>query len=105
MLNIRLLINALRELQRTTTESPPDGESDRPTPGTAVRELDRRRSDAIDVRLLWSQAEDQVRLAVSDAKTGDAFELDVEPHKAIEAFHHPYAYAASKGSPQNTLAV
>jgi hypothetical protein len=37
MLNIRLLINALRYLERTTTESSPDGESDRPAPG-AVRE-------------------------------------------------------------------
>jgi hypothetical protein len=104
MLNIRLLINALRELQRITTESRPDGESDHPAPGAPARELDRRRS-AIDVRLLHNQAEDQVLPAVSDAKTGEAFELEVEPHQAIEAFHHHHAYATSKGGVHHTLAV
>jgi len=101
MLNIRILINALRELDRIReTESPAEGESGRPAPGAAVRELDRRRSDGIDVRLLWSQTDDRVVVTVSDAKTGDAFELEVEPAQAIEAFHHPYAYAAPKGGPQ-----
>jgi hypothetical protein len=66
-----------------------------------MRELDRRRSDGIDVRLLWNQAEGRVRLAVYDAKTSDAFELEVEPHLALEAFHHPYSYAASLGGSVN----
>jgi hypothetical protein len=106
MLNIRILTNALRELERTReTEFPPDGESDRPAPRAAVRELDHRRSDGIDVRLLWSQTDDQVLLAVSDAKRGERFAIAVEPHEARAAFQHPYAYAASKGGPQHTLAV
>ena len=29
---------------------------------------------------------------------GDSFELAVEPHEALEVFHHPYAYAALRGS-------
>jgi hypothetical protein len=49
-------------------------------PGSAaaapvIRELDRRRSDGIDVRLLWNQTDDQVMVAVFDAKTGDAFQI------------------------------
>jgi len=105
MLNIRLLINALRELQRITAEATPDGESDRPAPREATRELDRRESDGIDVRLLWNQAGDQVVVAVSDAKTGDSFAIPVEPHEALTVFHHPYAYAASSDGAYHTLAV
>jgi hypothetical protein len=62
-----------------------------------VRELDRRRSDGIDVRLLWNQTDDRIVVAVLDAKTGDSFELQAAPREALEVFHHPYAYAASKG--------
>jgi hypothetical protein len=61
-----------------------------------IRELDRRRTDGIDVRLLWSQPDDGILLVVSDSKTGDAFSLKVAPGDAREAFHHPYAYAAVK---------
>ncbi|MGO9886680.1 MAG: hypothetical protein ACLP4R_25825 [Solirubrobacteraceae bacterium] len=32
---------------------------------------------------------------VTDAKTGEAFDLPVrEGERALEVFHHPYAYAA-----------
>jgi hypothetical protein len=61
----------------------------------AVRELDRRQSDGIDVQLLWNQTSDQIVVAVFDAKTGDVFELEAAPHRARDVFHHPYAYAAS----------
>ena len=61
-----------------------------------IRELDRRRSDGIDVRLLWSQPDGAILLAVSDSKTGDAFSIEVAPGDALEAFHHPYSYAAFK---------
>ena len=61
-----------------------------------TRELDHRRADGIDVRLLWSQPDGRILLAVSDSKTGDAFSVEVEPGDALEAFHHPYSYAASK---------
>jgi hypothetical protein len=54
-----------------------------------IRELDRRRSDGIDVRLLWNQTDEQVVVAVFDAKTGDAFEIEVEGREALDAFHHP----------------
>ncbi len=81
---------------------PPDDESDRPPP--AIRELDHRRSDGIDVRLLWSQADDLVVVSVSDANTGETFAIPVEPHEALTAFHHPYSYAASTRGLQHTLA-
>lgn len=59
-----------------------------------LREVDHRRTDGIDVRLLWRPADDRVLLAVADAWTGDAFSVEVEPGDAFEAFRHPYSYAA-----------
>ena len=60
-----------------------------------LRELDRRCSDGIDVQLLWSPRDNRVLVAVSDAKTGDAFSVPVRDGlRALDVFHHPYAYAA-----------
>jgi hypothetical protein len=60
-----------------------------------TRELDRRTGDGIEVRLLWSQNDGRVTVAVTDTKTGEAFELPVrDGERALEVFHHPYAYAA-----------
>jgi hypothetical protein len=42
-----------------------------------MRELDRRTSDGIDVRLLWCELDGSVHVAVHDAKTGEAFTVDV----------------------------
>jgi hypothetical protein len=61
---------------------------------SVMRELDRRASDGIDVRLLWNQTDNRILVAVVDAKTGDAFEIEVEAGESLAAFHHPYAYAA-----------
>jgi hypothetical protein len=88
-----------------TADSFLDSGPNRGTPEAVIRELDRRRSDGINVRLLWNQTDDQVVVAVSDAKTGDAFAIAVEPGEALTAFHHPYSYAASRGGAHQTLAV
>ena len=59
-----------------------------------TRELDSRTSDGIHVRLLWNPDEG-VSVAVNDTKTGEAFELPVRnDQRALDVFHHPYAYAA-----------
>jgi len=36
-------------------------------------------------------------VSVSDLRTGAYFELDAEPEKPMDVFHHPYAYAAFHG--------
>jgi hypothetical protein len=65
----------------------------------ALRELDHRVSDGIDVRLLWRQHDDRVIVAVADVKTGEAFTLEVGPdQRALDVFHHPFAYAGSRRS-------
>jgi hypothetical protein len=56
-------------------------------------ELDHRVSDGIHVRLLWSPEDDRVLVAVSDARTGDEFTVEVaDRSRALDVFHHPYAY-------------
>jgi hypothetical protein len=62
-----------------------------------LRELDHRVSDGIDVRLLWRPHDDRALVAVSDAKTGEAFTIEVGPgQRALDVFHHPFAYAGTR---------
>jgi hypothetical protein len=57
-----------------------------------------RVTDAIHVQLLWNQGADRLTVVVDDAKTGDAFTLDVrEGERPLDVFHHPYAYAGVHG--------
>jgi hypothetical protein len=86
-----------RHLEPTTPDPLLDVGPVRSAAPPVIRELDHRRSDGIDVRLLWNQTDDQVLVAVADAKTGDAFEIEVERGESLAGFHHPYAYAAFRG--------
>jgi hypothetical protein len=61
-------------------------------PELAIRELDHRRSDGIDVRLLWNSRSNQVSIAVEDHHSGETFALEVPGAHARDAFTHPYAY-------------
>jgi hypothetical protein len=62
-----------------------------------LRELDHRVSDGIDVRLLWRPYDERVVVAVNDSKTGESFAIEVGPdQRAMDVFHHPYAYAGSR---------
>jgi hypothetical protein len=60
---------------------------------TEVHELASRKSDGIDVRLLWNSQTDRVSVTVQDERSGETFELQVESTDALAAFNHPYAYA------------
>ncbi|HEY2161010.1 MAG TPA: hypothetical protein VGH24_06860 [Solirubrobacteraceae bacterium] len=59
-----------------------------------IRELDRRSSEGIEVRLLWSAETDRVWIDVCDNHAGSSLKFDVDPDQALEAFRHPFAYAA-----------
>jgi hypothetical protein len=65
-----------------------------PAPEAPLRELDARTVDGITVVLLWRAGEPDVLLRVDDAQTGVRFELGVPGRDALQAFHHPFAYAA-----------
>jgi hypothetical protein len=62
-----------------------------------IHELDHRETDGVEVSLLWTRNTNAVSVLVRDAKSGDDFELQVDPADARDALHHPYAYAARNG--------
>lgn len=59
-----------------------------------TRELAAREGDGIHVLLLWHPDENALTVSVEDERLGDRFELAVAPDRALDAFYHPYAYAA-----------
>jgi hypothetical protein len=59
-----------------------------------TRELASRESDGLAVRLVWQPGDDAVTVCVTDARTGDRFQLAVDRKRALDAFYHPFAYAA-----------
>ena len=64
------------------------------TTHTCPRELAVRESDGIQVLLLWHPAENALTVEVDDTRVGDRFQLAVAPDRALDAFYHPFAYAA-----------
>ena len=64
------------------------------SPATSTRELAARESDGISVRLLWHPRANAVTVAVEDAHGGDCFHLPIAADRALDAFYHPFAYAA-----------
>jgi len=65
---------------------------------STTRELAQRLSGNEEILLLWNCQDGHVELSVRDLETGLGFELEVAPDSALDAFRHPYAYAASLGS-------
>jgi hypothetical protein len=57
-------------------------------------ELAARESDGIQVMLLWHADVDALTVSVEDARVGDHFQIVVNPDRALDAFYHPFAYAA-----------
>lgn len=64
-----------------------------------IRELASRESNGIEVTLVWKRTTDELRVCVSDARSGAYFELTAEPDNALDVFHHPYSHAAFRGIP------
>jgi hypothetical protein len=66
--------------------------------GPARVELAKRENAGIQVTLLWAEDTNAVAVLVRDDSTDDQFELSVEHGvNALDAFEHPYAYAAWLG--------
>jgi hypothetical protein len=57
-------------------------------------ELAHRAGGGIDVYLFWNESTRRVTVGVLDPQGDDSFELEVDGRHALDAFHHPYAYAA-----------
>lgn len=74
------------------------------TPGThrliaraCTRELAQRKTGAVEIALVWHMVTDTLSVSVKDASNGTEFRPLVEAAEAMDVFHHPYAYAASRG--------
>jgi hypothetical protein len=61
-----------------------------------LQELAFRKSDGIEVALLWDSVEDRVILTLRDYRKGEWFVCGVDRAEALGAFRHPYAYAARR---------
>ena len=68
------------------------------------RELAHRASDGIEVTLFWSKPSDRVTIAVLDTRSDEALEFEVDGTAALDAFNHPYAYAAAVHAEDRTVA-
>ena len=58
------------------------------------RELAHRSADGVEVTLLWNPVSDTIAVQVVERDTEASFELSVARDQALNAFNHPYAYAA-----------
>lgn len=63
------------------------------------RELAERASNGTQVRLLWRQGTRQLWVEVREPDRDPALTIPVQPERALDAFHHPYAYASLYGIP------
>jgi hypothetical protein len=64
---------------------------------SGTRELDFRSNHGLEVALLWEPETNRVSVSVFDRRSGDDFTLEVDPAEALDAFNHPYAFAATRG--------
>jgi hypothetical protein len=58
------------------------------------RELARRVNYGIEVMLAWDQQADRLAVSVLDARSGRRLEFEPTREQALQAFYHPFAYAA-----------
>lgn len=66
--------------------------------GSYHAELAFREQNGVAVSLHWIRGTNVVFVSVVDQRNGEAFELVLEPdERALDVFHHPYAYAAGRG--------
>ena len=61
---------------------------------TLRRELAHRNSNGGNVSLFWDRANNTLSLEVRDERLREFFKLCVPSDRALDAFHHPYAYRA-----------
>jgi hypothetical protein len=61
-----------------------------------ARELARRVSGTDEIVLLWHPEDDRVEVSLRDVTTDATFRIEIAPGNALDAFTHPYAYAAGR---------
>ena len=57
-----------------------------------TKELAERSGDGVEVRLVWSDADDRLTVIVTDSRTEESFEIEARRDNALDVFNHPFAY-------------
>jgi hypothetical protein len=63
---------------------------------TARRELARRQAGGLEITLFWDTLGNRTSIDVHHTATGETVSFRVPPARALDAFHHPFAYLARK---------
>jgi hypothetical protein len=63
---------------------------------TERRELAQRMGAGIEVTLLWTESTNTVTVAIIESHSAEELEFEVDASSALDAFNHPYAYAATR---------
>jgi hypothetical protein len=64
-----------------------------------TRELAERTSNGTLVRLFWLQGTRELWVEVCEPEFDVTIVIPTQPERALDAFHHPYAYAAAHTDP------
>jgi hypothetical protein len=63
-----------------------------------IRELAERTSNGTVMRLFWLQGTRELWVEVYELEFGLTIVVPTKPERALETFHHPYAYATADTS-------
>jgi hypothetical protein len=61
-----------------------------------LRELAHRVSSGAEITLLWNESTGAAAVSVWNRDSGQQVKFAAAPARALEAFYHPYAHAASR---------
>ena len=64
---------------------------------TLTQQLLVREANGIEVSLVWRREIDALAVIVNDERLGSSFEVAAPRDRALDAFQHPFAYAAAQG--------
>src|SRR3954453_4434904 len=65
---------------------------------SSLKELAHREQDGLEVSLLWDPRSNDVCVDVTDQREDSFLRIPVARRFALDAFHHPYAYARAESS-------
>jgi hypothetical protein len=63
-----------------------------------MQELAHREQSGLEVTLFWNAQSDEISIEVIDHLDESSFRLPIAGNCALDAFHHPYAYAFASES-------
>ena len=61
-----------------------------------MTELAHRRNHDLDVALYWDTKRDELFVVIEDIGDGDRLSITVPRTRALDVFHHSFAYATSR---------